>query len=103
MNLKQNLSIFSYLISSKKNKNGLHPIWVRGTLDGKRTEISTGRQINPTHWDQSAEKATALCPDQMALNEYLDLTASELKRHYNILLSSRPSVMAEDIKKSYQA
>ncbi|SHH22624.1 hypothetical protein SAMN04488109_3253 [Chryseolinea serpens] len=101
MNLKQNLSIFFHLISSKKNRNGLYPIWVSVTLDGKRTEISTGRQIHPTHWDQSAERATALCPDQVPLKEYLDLTSSELKRHYTILLSSRPSAVAEDVKKRF--
>ena len=101
MNLKQNFSILFHLNSAKQNKYGLCPIYIRITLDGKRAEISTGRQIEPDHWDQSLERASARCIDHSTLNEFLDLTVAEIKKRYNILLTTKPHVTAEDIKKNF--
>lgn len=100
MNLKQNFSILFHLNSAKQNKYGLCPIYIRITLDGKRAEISTGRQVDPDHWDQTIERANTRCIDHSTLNEFLDLTVAEIKKHYNILLTTKPHVTAEHIKKS---
>ena len=52
MKVKQNLSILIWANPSKKDKNGLYPLNVRITIDGKRSEISIGKKVHPEKWDK---------------------------------------------------
>jgi hypothetical protein len=42
------------------------------------------------------------CSDATSINDYLDLVRSEVLRHYNILLTTRDVVTADDVKNSYK-
>ena len=47
MKVKQNLSILIWANLSKKDKNGLIPLYARITIDGKRAEISLYNKVHP--------------------------------------------------------
>lgn len=84
------------------NKQGLAPIWVRITIDGKRAESSIGKQINPNFWEAENGVVSSKCSDARHLNDYLILLKSEILRHYNILLSTKEIVTPEDVKNSFK-
>jgi integrase len=102
MNLNQTFAILFRLNYSKANSKGLVPIWTRITIDGQRAECSTGKQVEPKHWDLEASEANRSCPEAKTINDHLLLLRTEINRHYNILLSSQEAVTAEDVKKSFQ-
>lgn len=101
MKFNQTFAILFRLNYSKKNSKGLVPIWVRITIDGRRAECSVQRQILPQNWD--VDKARAFgCPEAGPINDYLLMVQAELTKHYNVLLTTKDSVTAEDVKNSYK-
>jgi integrase len=102
MNFNQTFSILFWLNKAKMNKQGLIPIWIRITVDGKRAECSTQKQIHPKFWDTESNQVSEKFSESRSINDYLTLVRAELLRHYNILLSSKAVVTAEDVKNSYK-
>ena len=102
MNFNQTFSILFWLNKAKMNKQGLIPIWIRITVDGKRAECSTQKQIHPRFWDAENNKVIDRFSEAKAINDYLTLVKADLLRHYNILVSTKDMVTAEDVKNSYK-
>lgn len=102
MNLNQTFSILFWLNKSKTNKEGLVPIWVRITIDGRRAECSVKKQILLGHWDAENCKANKSCPEASSINQHLVLVQAEITKKYNVLISSVESVSAEDVKNSFK-
>ena len=50
--MKIDLTTHIYTRAAKANKSGLHPIYIRITLNGKRSEFSTKKYIDPKKWDE---------------------------------------------------
>ena len=53
--LKQTFSILFIPKYHKLNKLSEVPIYCRITVDGRRTEMSTGVKVDPNKWDQTSE------------------------------------------------
>jgi integrase len=102
MNFNQTFSILFWLHKARITKQGLAPIWVRITVDGKRAECSTQKQIHPRFWDAENNKVIDKFSEAKAINDYLTLVKADLLRHYNILVSTKDIVTAEDVKNSYK-
>lgn len=100
MNLDQSFSILFWLRRAKQTSDGLVPIWIRITVDGKRAEVAAKRKILPEHWDVLTSRANASCPNAKILNDYLKDVDAEITKRYNILLTTKDYVTAEDVKHS---
>jgi integrase len=96
--MEQILSILFYLISSKKDKNGLIPIYIRITLNGRRSELSSHRKIHPSDWDNMACQAKGASEEARILNNYLDSQKAKIYRQFNILESLGKPFTADDLK-----
>jgi len=51
------LTILFYGKTSKTTKEGLLPIYLRVTINGKRFEVSTGRYLDASRWPAASERA----------------------------------------------
>lgn len=51
MNLKQNLIVLFWLYRQKAKADDKAPIYARITIDGKYTELSTGKKVSPKSWN----------------------------------------------------
>jgi integrase len=102
MNLNQTFAILFWLKKTKMNKQGLAPIWVRITVDGKRAEFSTQKQIYPRFWDAENNLALKEFSEAKATNDFLTLVKADILRHYNMLISTKEIVTAVDVKNSYK-
>jgi len=102
MNLNQTFSILFWLHKARTTKQGLAPIWVRITVDGKRAQCSTQKQIYPKFWDAENSKVSDKYSESRLINDYLTLVKADILRHYNILLSTKDFVTADDVKNSYK-
>ncbi len=102
MNFNQTFSILFWINKSKVNKKGLVSIWVRVTIDGRRAECSTSRQIQAEFWNSELGQPTENFPEAASLSQYLLMVKAGITKHYNILLSTKDQVTAEDVKNSYK-
>lgn len=95
--MTQRVSILFYLKKSKQNKKGQVPIYLRVTIDGKRSELTTGQKIPPELWSTAKSKAKGNSEDAKNINERLKLLESKILRQYNIWDSQDYTITASDL------
>lgn len=74
-------SILFFIKKSKLLKNGTAPIYMRVTVNGKRSEVSIKRSIIPKLWDTVRNKARGNSKETQSLNEYLNSIRGQLYSH----------------------
>jgi hypothetical protein len=69
--MNKTFNLLFFVKKSKVRPNGTAPIYIRITIDGKKTEISSKRYIDPLKWDNKGQKATGNSQEAKTLNVYL--------------------------------
>jgi hypothetical protein len=95
-----NLTTHFYLKNGRENSKGQSPVYLRITLNGQRTEISTNQSILADNWNKQAEKAKGNREEARIFNSYLDSLSNKVKRCFNDLLDSGDFFDVNDLKNS---
>lgn len=96
MNTK--LSILFYIKREKSNSDGKSPIYLRITVDGKRTEFSIKRFVEPEKWSTVQNKIKGNSEEARTINTYLDILKSRIYEIQKDLIHSGKLVNGEVIK-----
>lgn len=70
--MKTNFSYSIYLKKPKNYENGPVPVYMRITVDGKRSEVTTNRECEPSEWSVGAGRAKWTRERVWSFNAYLD-------------------------------
>jgi len=100
MKVNQNLSILIWL-NKPKMIDGLAPIYVRLTIEGRRTQFSLGKKIEPDKWIQKAGMAKGSGQEAKIINNYINTVRGELQKNYNVLTSQNEYVTPEMVRNAY--
>jgi hypothetical protein len=65
-------SILFYLQRNKATKDGKAPIYLRSTVNGRRSQISIKRKISINKWNNEAGKVIGTTLEVKELNRYLN-------------------------------
>ena len=65
-----------------KAKNNLCPIYIRITIDSKRTEICTKKWIEESKWSKIAQNVKGNTDEARAINQYLNLMKGDIEKIY---------------------
>jgi integrase len=101
MKVKQNLSILIWANPSKKDRNGLLPLYARVTIDGKRSEISLGHKVSPDKWDKISGTLKGNSVEIKTLNNHLLKVKSDLNIHFINLSIIHPKVSPQLLSDNY--
>ena len=71
--MKTNLSLLFYLKKQKYYEGGEAPIYLRITVNSKRTEIATGRLCDPKRWNSKSGRISGNKEDGRSVNAYLSI------------------------------
>lgn len=86
MNAK--VSVLFYAKKSKAISLAKVPIYLRITVNGKRSEFSTGKNVDIGKWSSIQSRQKGNSEEARALNKYLDvLNAKVLEIEKNLLMS----------------
>lgn len=96
MNAK--ISVLFYAKKSKTKSNFRVPIYLRITVNGKRAEFSTGKDVEISKWSSAQNRLKGNSEEARAINKYLDILKSNVLVLENKLALSRESFDAIDIK-----
>lgn len=96
MNAK--ISVLFYAKKSKTKSNLRVPIYLRITVNGKRAEFSTGKDVEISKWSSAQNRLKGNSEEARAINKYLDILQSNVLILENKLALSRESFDAIDIK-----
>lgn len=94
-------SILFFIKKSKLLKNGTAPIYLRVTVNGKRSEISIKRSILPKLWDTIRNKAKGNAKESQNLNEYLKSVRGQLYTHYQGFQESSKIITAKMLTNAF--
>lgn len=83
--MKNKILTHYYLKDSKQDNEGMIPIYLRITVNGERSEISTNKRVSLSQWDKNAERAAGRSESARSLNAYLVNTLSQVDRIYHKL------------------
>ncbi|MER3374556.1 MAG: site-specific integrase [Allomuricauda sp.] len=92
------INVIFYPKKRKSSNNKLVPIYARITLDGKRAEFSTGKQVNPLKWDANTGRLRGKTPEILVLNRFFDSLKNKCVNIYDEQVRNEEYVDAETVK-----
>ncbi|MEO8234594.1 MAG: site-specific integrase [Flavobacterium sp.] len=96
--MKTKITLHFYAKSTKANANGLLPIYVRLTVDGKRLEFSTKKFVEKSKWSSELAKMKGTTEEARSINSYLDLMKSKVLDAQMELLHRNETLCIENFK-----
>jgi len=96
--MNKTFGLLYYVKKSKQDAQGKAPIYLRITVDGKRSEISCKRSIEITKWSKEANKAIGRTEEIRELNAYLDSLTTKVYQSHRDLIQDDRQVTAETLK-----
>jgi site-specific recombinase XerD len=96
--MNSKVTLHFYAKSTKANGNGLLPIYVRLTIDGKRFEYSTKKFIEPPKWSTELSKMKGNSEEARSINNLLDFTRNRINEIQFELLKDGVSLNIEEFK-----
>ena len=92
------LGILFHLRRDKKRKDGTIPIYLRITIDGKRSEFAINRLIEEDKWDVKSGYAIGTKESARSLNTYIDVLRNRIYEAQRELLQDKKPVTSETVK-----
>ena len=83
--MKNKIATHFYVKQARKDRNEEAPIYLRITINGERSEITTGRVINPNNWDKSAERVIGRSEEARTINAVLTTLLGKVEKYYSAL------------------
>ena len=94
-------SILFYIKQVKRSAKKTAGIYVRITVNTRRTEISAKRSIEPERWDSKQGRVKGNKEDAREINSHLDHIKLKLNKVHNKLMELDQQVTAQKIKDLY--
>ena len=96
--MKTNFSLLFYLKKPKNYQKGPIPVYMRITVDGKRAEVATSRECEPSEWSLGAGRAKGTREKVRSFNAYLDNLQTQIYDACGFLANAEVDITAESIK-----
>ncbi len=96
---------FSQLFYLKKRHLEKHvkvPIYLRLTVNGRRTEVSISKRVDPEKWNAKTGRMRGSGMQAVALNQYLDTIRSQVNKVHQRLVEEERPFTALDMKNLFQ-
>jgi integrase/recombinase XerD len=90
-----------FYLRKYKGKDGKAPIYVRITVDGKRTDVSLKKDILTNNWNDAKGMAKGKSEEIRTLNTYLEQVRSRLVECYQELQFKKRLITADLIKNKF--
>ncbi len=97
------MDTYNLMFYAKKTKSNpkISTIYLRITISGKRTEISTGQNISTSQWNIKAGKIAGNTPNAKNLNALLEGIRSKVFECYTALFNNGKEINCESLRNKY--
>lgn len=96
--MEHKLSLLFFIKSSKANKNGSTPIYIRITVNGNRFEISTTRSVEKSKWISKSGKVKGTTEETRLINGHLDYWKNKIFETEKMMLLNNEDINAQTFK-----
>lgn len=94
-------STLFYVKDERRDKNGKAGLYLRITVDGRRTSISLHRKIDPSKWDSRMNKLKGKGVEAEELNRFMTTIRHKINRIQHELIEEGKPFTALDVKNIY--
>lgn len=91
-------NVLFYLKKRSTYKSGPVPIYLRIGVNGRRTEVSVGRECDPSRWNSHAGRATGTKEGARTLNAFLDTLQAKLSGCHHLLTEAGKEITADNLR-----
>lgn len=81
--------------------SGEYPLYARITTEGQKVEFTIGRKVNPSVWDQRAQRSNGRSRRDIELNKYLEMVRSRFYEIHNRLINEGQFINPQIMKNHY--
>ena len=99
--MKSNFHLLFYLRKQKNFKGGPMAIYMRITVNGKRADMSAGRECDPAKWNSQAGRAIGTKEETRALNNYLDSLQTKIRNAHQALIDTNQRITTEKLQNQF--
>lgn len=99
--MSSKISILFLAKSSRALKNGLLPIYIRITSDGKRLELPTGKHAESSKWNANAGRIKSNSNEAKLINSHLDFLKFKVYETENVLLRNSNHIDLIEFKNKF--
>lgn len=99
--MKITFSLLFYLKKPKNYTGGLMPVYVRITVNGQRSETTTGRECEPAQWNSAAGRLKGTKEEVKSFNAYLDDLQTKVYNAHRMLSEADELITAETIRNKF--
>ena len=99
--MKTNFSLLFYMKKQKNYQSGPAAIYIRITVNGKRSEVTTGRLCEPERWNIHSGRANGTKQEIKAFNAYLDDLQQKIYEAHRQLTETDGIISAESIRDKF--
>lgn len=99
--MKTNFSLLFYLKKPKNYQSGMVPIYLRITVNGKRSETTTGRECDPSLWNSIAGRLKGTKEETKSFNAYLDTLQKQVYEAHSQLTEAKCCITAETLRDKF--
>lgn len=96
--MKTNFSMLFYIKKQKNYQSGLVPIYLRITVDGQRSEVTSGRECDPEKWNSKSGRVAGTKEDIKSCNAFLDNLKEKVYEAHRYLSENDKLITAEILK-----
>jgi site-specific recombinase XerD len=99
--MRTNINLLFYLKKRGTYTSGPIMIYLRFTVDGMRSEISTGKTCEPSKWNAQAGRMNGTKEDVRTLNAFLDRMQAKAQELHNLMYQNNEIITAETVKNRF--
>jgi len=99
--MKSNFHLLFYLRKQKNFKGGPMAIYMRITVNGKRADMSAGRECDPAKWNSQAGRAIGTKEETRALNNYMDSLQTKVRNAHQALIDTNQRITTESLQNQF--
>ncbi|HAY3540606.1 site-specific integrase [Elizabethkingia meningoseptica] len=96
--MKTKISVLFYAKKSKAKSNLQVPVYLRITVNGKRSEFSTGKNVDLSKWNPEISRLKGNSEEARTINKYFDVLLSKILEIERNLTLSGESFEATDVR-----
>lgn len=99
--MRTNLKLLFYLKKPKTYQSGPMPVYLRFTVEGTRSEATTGRSCEPALWNTKIGRAKGTKDNVKSLNSYLDTLYARAIEYHRIMTVHDEIITAESLRNRF--
>jgi len=101
MEKKHSFAISSIIRQNRNNSEGLAPVYLRITCDGKRSEISVKILVDPGKWNPAKGRVKGNTEETRRLNQSIENFEHRAREIYNKYILTGKVITAEAVKNEF--